>query len=80
MEIPRKGCNTNRSLSPETMQLAVAESASERNLLSFGSLQTLTFSVTCINKLLFSNSLTASNLASKEMYLSHFARVKLISY
>lgn len=76
MGIPRKGCNSNKSLSPVMMQDAFAATANSRNLLSLGSRQTFTLSDTSMNKAFCVKSSMMANLVSREIYLSNLFLTK----
>src|SRR5690242_5500842 len=74
--IPRKGCNSNKSLSPVMMQDAFAATANSRNLLSFGSRQAFTLSDTSMNIAFCVRSSKMAYLVSREIYLSNLFLTK----
>ncbi len=77
MGMPWKGCSSSRCISPETMQEALADTASSRNLLSFGSRQTLISKLgSIISGLLKVSTVRISSLSTSTKYLSSFFRYK----
>ena len=62
MGILRNGCSTRRSLSPVMMHEAFAVTASSRNLLSFGSRQSVIISVGEKTRSFVPTKLTITNL------------------
>jgi hypothetical protein len=74
MRMPRNGCRTRRSLSPVMMQAAFAEIANSRNLLSFGSRQSVILSDISQKRASRLKSLKILNLVSLEIYLSNLER------
>src|SRR5579859_1217126 len=78
--MPRNGCKTSKSLSPVTRASAFAERAKDRNILSFGSLQTVTISFISTEsafEMMF--SIKAMRI-SRDKYLSNFGLVKVVKY
>ena len=72
--MPRNGCRTRRSLSPVMIQVAFAEMANSRNLLSLGSRQIYMDSDISKKINISSKSFKTDNLLSNETYLSNFGR------
>lgn len=71
--IPRKGSQTNKSLSPVTMHEAFASTANSRNLLSLGSRQSVMISVGENIRSFVATKLITKNLSSSHTkYLSNF--------
>lgn len=62
------------------MQSAEADNAKERNILSLGSLQTVTFSVTFTERAFVKIFSMNEILVGKERYLSNFVLVKTEKY
>lgn len=74
--IPRNGRSTSRAPSPDTMQIAFAETASSRNLLSLGSRQSKIVSLISKKIVRRSKSDIIRSPVSREIYLSNFGRRK----
>lgn len=78
MDMPRKGCSTSKSLSPVIKQEAFAVTASSRNLLPFGSRQSVMVSVIVKKQRMALSSVRAVSRCSRRKYLPNFGRMKTV--
>src|SRR6185312_9314088 len=76
MGMPRNGFNSSKSVSPVIIQDALAETANSRNLLFFGSRQSVMDISILIKKAFALNSFIAANLCSSVKYFSNFDLAK----
>ena len=72
--IPRKGCRTSRSASPVMRWLALPLNANARNLLSFGSRQSVSTSRTSTTSASCTKAERNSKRRASDRYLSNFFR------
>src|SRR5690625_7699889 len=82
MAIPRNGCNSNISLSPEMRQETPAATANSRNLLSLGSRQTVMVSTgeNCLTLFFISFKSSISFIICNKIAVEYFSKDHFLKF